>query len=336
MNAIDIYFLILPGTVLMDLAGVGEPFRFAKRFGAEFRLHFVGPKAMPKTFLGLTLQGIEEPPQTLPSGAIVFVPCVALTSDFPRPEAKQAAAWLAQTVKPDTVLCTVCTGAFLAAWSGLLDGRQCTTHYMYTERLGRDYPKVQVVENRIFVQDGNIYTSAGVTAGVDLALHLISEFAGPLVAREVAKFLVIYMRRTGADPQLSPWLTHRNHIHPRIHEVQDLIVRDPCADWTVAELAERIHTSPRNLTRLFKAHAGIPPLTYLRKVRTAGAKELMTNSSLSMERVAEMAGFTSTEQMRRAWRKFEQARPADRRRANLEDPERAMKAERGAYEQSTV
>ena len=117
---------------------------------------------------------------------------------------------------------------------------------------------------------------------------------------------------------------------------QDLIIRDPCAEWTVAELAERIHTSPRNLTRLFKIHAGIPPLTYLRKVRTAGAKELMTNSSLSMERVAEMAGFTSTEQMRRAWRKFEQARPADRRRANLEDPERAMKAERGAYEQSTV
>jgi len=205
---------------------------------------------------------------------------------------------------------------------------------MYTEQLGRDFGKVHVVENRIFVKDGNIYSSAGVTAGVDLALHLISEYAGPLVAREVAKFLVVYMRRTGADPQLSPWLAHRNHIHPRIHEVQDLMVRDPCTDWTVTGLAERIHTSPRNLTRLFKAHAGIPPLTYLRMVRTAGAKELMTNSSLSMERVAEMVGFTSTEQMRRAWRKFEEARPADRRRANREHPGGIVKRERASREPS--
>jgi len=117
---------------------------------------------------------------------------------------------------------------------------------------------------------------------------------------------------------------------------QDLIIRDPCAEWTVAELAERIHTSPRNLTRLFKIHAGIPPLTYLRKVRTAGAKELMTNSSLSMERVAEMAGFTSAEQMRRAWRKFEQTPPAGRRQASRTDPEIAVNRERGTYEQSLV
>lgn len=336
MNVTDVYFLILPGTVLMDLAGVGEPFRFAKRFGAEFHLHFIGPQSMPRTFLGLTLQGVEALPQSLPPGAIVFVSCIAVTPDFPRPEVKQAAAWLAETVKPDNILCTVCTGAFLAASSGLLDGRQCTTHFMYTGRLSREYPKVHVVENRIFVQDGNVYSSAGVTAGVDLALHLISEYAGPLVAREVAKLLVIYMRRTGADPQLSPWLVHRNHIHPRIHKVQDLITRDPCADWTVAELAERIHTSPRNLTRLFKSHAGIPPLTYLRKVRTAGAKELMTNSSLSMERVAEMAGFTSTEQMRRAWRKFEQTHPTERRRASQELGGSGMKGEKGAHEQSLV
>lgn len=320
MNVIDVYFVILPGTMLMDLAGVGEPFRVAKRFGAGFRLHFIGPKSMPKTYLGLTLQGVEELPQALPPGAVVFVPGVAIANEsFPGRDAKQAAAWLVEVMRSDNLLCTICSGAFLAAQSGLLDGRQCTTHHAFTEKLRRDYPNARVVENRIFVKDGNIYSSAGITAGVDLALHLISELAGPLVALEVAKFLVIYMRRTGADPQISPWLVHRNHIHPRIHEVQDLIIREPCADWTVAELAERIHTSPRNLTRLFKAHAGIPPLTYLRKVRTAAAKELMANSSLSLERVAEMAGFTSTEQMRRAWRKFEQTRPADRRRADPKD-----------------
>jgi transcriptional regulator GlxA family with amidase domain len=108
-------------------------------------------------------------------------------------------------------------------------------------------------------------------------------------------------------------VAHRNHLHPKVHQIQDLVIREPCTEWTVARLAQRIHTSPRNLTRLFNDHAGVPPLTYLRKIRTAAAKELVTNSDLSLERVAEMTGFASAEQMRRAWKKFEQTRPADAR-----------------------
>jgi transcriptional regulator GlxA family with amidase domain len=321
MPAADLYFVVLPGTMLMDLAGVAEPFRLAERFGARFRLHFVGPTLLAKTYAGLTLQGVGELPPSLPDGAVVFVSGVPIADDGSmRPSACQVAAWLAGVIRPEVLLCTVCSGAFLAGQCGLLDGRQCTTHHTYTARLSKQFPKARLVENRVFVKDGNIYTSAGISAGVDLALHLLSELAGPLIALEVAKFLVVYIRRTGADSQLSPWIAHRNHLHPKVHQIQDLVIRDPCAEWTVAELARRIHTSPRNLTRLFNTHAGIPPLTYLRKIRTAAAKELVANSDLGMERVAEMTGFASTEQMRRAWKKFEQTRPTDARSTHRKHP----------------
>lgn len=306
MQAVNLYFLVLPGTMLMDLAGVAEPFRVARKFGGEFRLHFIGPKATPKAYLGLTLNGVGELPRALPDGAYLFAPGIAMAAaGLAQPQTAQVVSWLRQVVRTEVTLCTICSGAFLAARAGLLDGRQCTTHHTFVDQLKSESPWARVVENRIFVRDGNVYSSAGIAAGVDLALHLMSETAGPLVALEVAKFLVLQSRRLGADPQLSPWLVHRSHVHPRIHKVQDLIIRDPVAPWTVATLAEQVHTSPRNLTRLFKLHAGVPPLTYLRQIRTASAKKLIATRELSSTRIAEMAGFSSPEQMRRAMRKFD-------------------------------
>jgi transcriptional regulator GlxA family with amidase domain len=313
---IPIYFPVLPGTMLLDFAGTAESFRVATEFGAPFRLHYVAPASQAPSSLGLTLGGLEPLPESLPDGAIVLIPGVAKSArDYLLPEARETARWLARAVGPSHLLCTVCSGAFLAARSGLLDGRACTTHHTLTARLAREFPGVKVLENRIFVRDGNVFTSAGVTAGVDLALHLISELAGARVAVEVARLLVLYFRRSGADPQLSPWLCHRNHIDPRVHDAQDLVVRDPAHDWTVEELAKRSRTSPRHLGRLFQQHAGISPQAFVRKIRTAAAKELLRQPDLNVNLVAEMVGFTSAEQMRRAWKRFEPATPARQRRA---------------------
>ena len=312
----DIYFLVLPGTMLLDFAGTAESFRVATEYGARFRLHYIAPAAQAPSSLGLTLGGLEPLPGRLADGAIVLIPGVACSAkDYLLPEAVAAARWLADAVGPGQILCTVCSGAFLAAESGLLDGRSCTTHHSLTARLARDYPRVKVLENRIFVRDGNVFTSAGVTAGVDLALHLISELAGAQVAVAVARLLVLYFRRSGADPQLSPWLCHRNHIDPRVHSAQDLVVRDPAHGWTVDELAERAHTSPRHLARLFQQHAGIAPQAFIRKIRTAAARELLRQPDLNLNLVAEMVGFSSAEQMRRAWKRFERATPAQHRHA---------------------
>ena len=200
---VDVLFLVLPGTMLLDFAGTAESLRVAVGFGAPFRLHYVGPGDGPRSSLGLTLGGVSPLPERLAEGAIVVVPGVEKSArDYRLPEARKAAAWLARTVSPRQLLCTVCSGAFLAAEAGLLDGRICTTHHTLTERLRREHPRVTVLENRIFVRDGPVLTSAGVTAGVDLALHLVSEVAGPLVAVDVARLLVLYFRRSGADPQL--------------------------------------------------------------------------------------------------------------------------------------
>lgn len=314
----DIYFLVLPGTMLLDFAGTAESFRVAADFGAPFTLHYIGPRNESASSLGLSLAGLEALPDHLPDEAIVFIPGVAASvTDYRRPEALEAAQWLRQRLQPNHLLCTVCSGAFLAAASGLLDGRACTTHHSLTRRLAAEHPQARVLENRIFVRDGNLFTSAGVTAGVDLALHLISELASPRLAVEVARLLVLYFRRSGADVQLSPWLDHRNHIEPRVHGAQDLVAQDPAHDWTVEELADRSHTSPRHLGRLFRTHAGISPLAYIRKIRTAAAKELLRRSDLGLDRIAEMTGFSSAEQLRRAWRRFQRATPSDARRSLL-------------------
>jgi transcriptional regulator GlxA family with amidase domain len=122
--------------------------------------------------------------------------------------------------------------------------------------------------------------------------------------------MVVYMRRTGADPQLSPWLEGRNHLHPGLHRAQDAIAADPARPWTIPELAALANTSPRHLTRLFQIHAATSPLDYIHRLRVALARELLTSSTLDLERIAERSGFGSTRQLRRVWTKYHTMPPS--------------------------
>jgi transcriptional regulator GlxA family with amidase domain len=167
-----------------------------------------------------------------------------------------------------------------------------------------------VLDNRIFVEDGPVFTSAGVTAGLDLALYVIGQQLGPRVAADVARDLVVYLRRSGSDPALSPWVAHRNHLHPAVHRVQDAVVRDPTAAWTSNQLSSVACTSARNLARLFADHAQCSPLDYVQLIRFAFAKELITQSKLDLERVAAKAGFRSAQHLRRVWARWESQPPS--------------------------
>lgn len=122
--------------------------------------------------------------------------------------------------------------------------------------------------------------------------------------------MVVYLRRSGSDPALSPWLMHRNHLHPAVHRVQDAISRNPATPWPANRLAAVASTSPRNLARLFSQHAKCSPLDYVQRMRVAIARELVTQSDLDLERVAERAGFSSAHQLRRVWRRWEGAPPS--------------------------
>ena len=144
-------------------------------------------------------------------------------------------------------------------------------------------------------------------------LYVIGQQLGHQVAATVARDLVVYMRRSGGDPQLSPWVMHRNHVHPVLHRVQDAVIKDPAAQWTAARLASVACMSSRNLARLFAEHAGCSPLDYVQRLRVALARELVTNSELAMERVAERTGFSSAHQLRRVWRRWEATPPTAHR-----------------------
>lgn len=299
--SIDVWFVMLPGVLALDMSGPAETFVLA---GDAFRLHYIGPQPEVPTSIGLTMGGIAPLPETLPEGSLLVLPGVSDSRhQFATPQALSVQHWLMR-LQPEihrqaiTVMC-VCSGALLAAKSGLLHGKQCTTHHDVIGRLRDAAPGALIKENRIFVQDGNIWTSAGITSGIDLALHLMSRLCGPEKALVVAREMVVWFRRSGDDPQLSPWLRYRNHLHPAIHRAQDALTAEPQKGWQLSDIAELAHVSPRHLTRLFQEHLGISVRDYLEQLRLAIAQQWLLQGR-GVEQASIAAGFSSPRQFHRA------------------------------------
>jgi len=318
--SLPVLFVLLPNALMLDLAGPAEVLRLAAQVddpaAIAFDLQYVSPVASLQTSIGLPLSGLAPLPEILKPGTLVVL--VGSTSKVTNAQrqAFEAASdtlteWLRNVFAPsgERLVC-VCAGALSAARACLLDGRQCTTHHALCETLQTMAPKARVLENRLYVTDGPISCSAGVTAGIDLMLQLVAELAGPRLACAVARDMVVYMRRSGADPQLSPWITGRNHLHPAVHRVQDAIAAAPCEAWSVTRMASLACTSSRHLARLFHEHVGISPLDYLHQLRLTVARELLGESTLDMETVAERAGFGSARHLRRIWGKYEAGTPS--------------------------
>jgi transcriptional regulator GlxA family with amidase domain len=304
----DIYFLLTPRYLALDFVGPGEAFRMAQDEGAPFRLHIAGPATECISSLGMVSRIAPLPVAVADGSLVIVVGTVSEDLDYATPEAQQLVAWLRQHIRPQVALATVCSGALLAGMAGLLDGRACTTHHSITAKLAAAAPRARVLDNRVFVEDGHIATSAGITTGMDLALALIERHAGPDVAARVARRMVLYSRRAGDDAQLSPWLAYRNHLHPAVHRAQDAIARDPAQHWPLDSLAARVHLSPRHLTRLFRQQAGVSIVEYQQRLRVAVVRQLL-QQGVPVERAAEGAGFASARDMRRVWAKFEQQLP---------------------------
>lgn len=312
-----VYFVILPDVVLLDVAGAAEAFRMAEQQRpGSYELKFISPSATVRSGVGLELHKLGPLPKKIPADALIVVTGI-IGSDirFDTPHMQSLIEWLPTATNTESVrLMCVCAGSVIAAKAGLLRGRECTTHHEHIDELARIEPTATVHANRIFVEDGRVMTSAGVTAGTDLALHVIGQQLGHQTAAAVARQLVVYMRRSGSDPQLSPWVMHRNHIHPAVHRAQDAVLKNPSADWSSTRLAAIACTSERNLARLFAEHAGCSALDYVQRIRIALARELLSNSSLNVEHVAERAGFSSAHHLRRVWRRWETQPPVAHRR----------------------
>jgi transcriptional regulator GlxA family with amidase domain len=317
MRPIQVYVVIPPRLLLLDVAGPLEVLRWANQVqgAVRFEVHYVGPSSSLQTSIGLILKNIEPLPHKLPHGALVVlagdVEQVMTCNAQLRPARAKADAadeaaivkWLRALIRTGHKLISICSGALLAGRAGLLDGRACTTHYSCCAELALLAPKAKVLENRLYVEDGDCYSSAGITAGVDLMLHIVSQLTDQSCAVAVARYLVVYLRRSGADPQLSPWLEGRNHIHPAVHRVQDAIAGDLTKSWTLSTLASIAGAGNRHLSRLFNENVGMTIKDYTNRLRVALAKELLSQTRLDMEHVAEQVGFASSRQLRRAWRR---------------------------------
>lgn len=302
----DVYFVTLPGVMALDLTGPAE----ALRLTGHFRLHYISPQTDAETSTGLMIGHLAPLPASFADGSIIIIPGVEHSAEnFATPVALQVRDWLKgqkPAIERGTVtLVCICSGSLLAGQAGLLDGYQCTTHHDVIERLRKQVPSAQVKDNRIFVEDRFVLTSAGITAGIDLTLHIISSRLGAQSALDVAREMVVYFRRAGDDPQLSPWLRYRNHIHPAVHRAQNLMAATPESAWHVEDVAAKSHVSGRHLTRLFRQHLGISVRDYHEQLRIAIAQQRL-QQGFGIEKAALAAGFSSGRQLRRAQERWEE------------------------------
>ena len=196
---------------------------------------------------------------------------------------------------------SVCTGAFILAACGLLDGRQATTHWLQTDLLAARYPRIKVVPNAIYTRDGAISTSAGVTAGIDLALALVEEDYGAELAIEISRCLVVYLRRPGGQTQFSAPLELEKKAGERFSKLHSWLLQNLDQPVAVEDLAEQVDMSPRNFSRVFSKMTGITPGKYVESIRLERARELLESGNPPINRVAQLSGFGREERMRRAF-----------------------------------
>ena len=225
-------------------------------------------------------------------------------------------AWLRQVAPKVRRLGSVCAGALLFAEAGLLNGRRATSHWRFSEELAKRYPRVKVVSEPVWVKDGNIYTSAGISAGIDLALGWVEEDCGNAVAAEIAREFVLFLRRPGCQPQLSASLAAQGNEMRSIQELIVWIADNLARDLTLQFLADRVAMSTRNFERVFRREVGLSPARYVRQVRLEAARRLIETGGKGLEQIALSCGFSSTDSMRRAMKQILKAAPRGLGRAH--------------------
>lgn len=297
-QARDVGFLVFDDVTMLDVAGPSEVFAEANLSGTKYRVSVLTTdgqdvRASNGMRLGSDGTAFEERhwDTVLVAGGEPFP-----AKPVPEPLAAAARYLAARTAR----MAAICTGAFVLGAAGLLDGKHATTHWRHASELARRYPSTSVEPDRIFVRDRDTYTSAGVTAGIDLALSLLEDDHGADVARTVARSLVVYMRRAGGQSQFSAALDAPSPRVPAVQTVIDRVRSDPSGEYTLDVLAAIARVSPRHLSRLFRDELGTTPTRYVELIRLDIAKGRL-DAGHSVTKAAELSGFGSSESLRRAF-----------------------------------
>lgn len=293
-----VVFVVFDGMKLLDAAGPAEVFSEANRFGASYRVVMasvdgrdvvtsVGSRMAVSTSIG----SVKTADTVVVSGGDNLIgrpidpELVAAVKALP-PRARRMAS--------------ICTGSFILAQAGLLDGRRATTHWRHTGLLSRAYPRISVEPDAIFVRDGDIYTSAGVSAGIDLALALVEDDHGADLVREIARSLVVYLKRAGGQSQFSALVETPPPQRSQLRTLTEVIAANPGANHTVKALAAQASLSTRQLTRLFQRELGTTPARYVEMIRVDAARSAL-DAGRSVADSARLAGFGSAETLRRVF-----------------------------------
>ncbi|MFI6040223.1 GlxA family transcriptional regulator [Nocardia sp. NPDC051321] len=290
--------LVFPGVTLLDVAGPSEVFTEANRCGANYRITLISPDGAPvRSSTGLRFD-VDHAAEDLRELDTLVVPGSEELVSAPLPD--ELVCSVTRLTERAPRVASVCTGAFALAAAGLLDGRRATTHWRHAATLQRRNPGVEVDPDAIFVTDGPIMTAAGISAGIDLTLHLVEQDHGPALARDVARSLVVFLQRPGGQSQFSVPIRTPAPRDNTLRTLLDTMHADPTRAYTVPVLAGLANTSPRQLTRLFRRELGTTPARYLERVRLEQAQMLLDQGH-SVTTTAARSGFGSDDTLRRAF-----------------------------------
>lgn len=281
---------------MLDLSGPEQVFVEAREMGLPVEVVHCSSIEQVTSSAGLSihqLQSFEQIP--VAEGDYIIIPGTDLnyTLSNPIPKKKQIHAWLRKAAEHGATICSICTGAFFLAESGLLNNKKCTTHWKRTKQLAEMFPALKVQDDVLYTEDGQMLTSAGVTAGIDLCLDIVSKLKDEQLAFDIARELVMYSRRKLDDPQISAYLSYRNHIHSGVHQLQDHIQHSIGSDLSLGTLAQLANMSERNLTRVFKKITGITINEYVSIIRREYLLKIKDDPDLTRKQMASLCGLKS-------------------------------------------
>ena len=297
-----IAFIIPPSVELLDFAGPVQVFTEAKDLGLDLKMEFYQYKETPVSSAGLGFESLAHFKEAqLKEGDFVFMP--GMDYDYVKSIAFKSERaffdWLKECSDQRITVCSVCNGAFALGHAGLLTNTECTTHWRRVNELQTEFPKAKVITDILYVKSNNVYTSAGISAGIDLALAILEDLKDAFFTHKVARGLVVYHRRSGRHSQQSIYLDYRNHINPQIHEVQDILVENFSKENSIESLAAQVGMSPRNLSRVFKEKTGTTVLEYLTLLRKEYANTMLNNPEYTIEYIASKCGYKTARQLQR-------------------------------------
>jgi transcriptional regulator GlxA family with amidase domain len=293
-----VVIVVFDDVTMLDVAGAGEVFAEANRFGADYRIKIASVDGRDVTTSIGTRLGVTDALSSIESADTIMV---AGSDNLPRRAIDPALVDAVKSAAARTRrLASICTGSFILARAGLLNGRRATTHWHDARLFARAFPDVAVEPDAIFVRDGDVFTSAGVSSGIDLALALVEMDHGTELVRDVARWLVVYLKRAGGQSQFSTLVEAEPPPQSPLRRVAEAIAADPSGDHSVKKLAAQAALSTRQLTRLFQSELGTTPARYVEMVRIDAARAAL-DAGRSVADTARLAGFGSTESLRRVF-----------------------------------